>query len=159
MQVNHFSEIEQEFIQRVHTVVWCNAATVDSQGRPRSRILHPIWEGATGWILTQRDSYKSKHLAANPHVSLAYIADITKPVYIDGTAQWVEDRGQKQHIWDLFKAALPPLGYDPEPFFTSVDHEQCGLLQITPWRIAVVTFPAPSQEEGQRIWRRTNVIP
>jgi pyridoxine/pyridoxamine 5'-phosphate oxidase len=87
MVVNNFSEIEQEFIQRVHTIVWCNVATVDSQGRPRSRILHPIWEGSTGWILTQRDSYKSKHLAANPHVSLAYVADITKPVYVDGTAQ------------------------------------------------------------------------
>lgn len=154
MHVQYFADLETEFIQRVHTMVWCNVATVDSQQRPRSRILHPIWEGSTGWILTYRDSYKSKHLAANPYVSLAYIADISKPVYVDCTAQWVADRQQKQHVWDLFKAAPEPLGYDPEPIFQSVDSAKCGLLQLTPWRIALVTFPAPSQEEGQRIWRR-----
>ena len=46
MEVTNFAEIEAEFIERVHTMVWCSAATVDRQGRPRSRILHPIWEGA-----------------------------------------------------------------------------------------------------------------
>jgi uncharacterized pyridoxamine 5'-phosphate oxidase family protein len=157
MHVQHFTDIETEFIQRVHTIVWCNVATVDSQQRPRSRILHPIWEGSTGWILTERASYKSQHLAANPYISLAYIADITKPVYADCTAQWVEDQQQKQHVWDLFAAAPEPLGYDPAPFFGSVADTRCGLLQLTPWRIALVTFPAPSQEEGQRIWRSGSV--
>lgn len=123
MQIKNFSEIEAEFIQRVHSMVWCNVATVDSKQRPRSRILHPIWEGGvsggvTGWILTYRDSYKSKHLVANPYVSLAYIADISKPVYVDCTAAWIEDQQQKQHVWHLFKAAPAPLGYDPRSRFS-----------------------------------------
>jgi hypothetical protein len=42
-----------------------------------SRVLHPIWEGSTGWILTHRGSHKSKHLAANPHTSLAYVRSET----------------------------------------------------------------------------------
>lgn len=63
MEITNFSEIEEEFIQRVHTMGWCNVATVDSRGRPRSRLLHPIWEGITGWIATHRNSHKSKHLA------------------------------------------------------------------------------------------------
>lgn len=153
MKINDFSEIEAEFLQRVHTMVWCNVATVDSRGRPRSRILHPIWEGQTGWIGTHRTSFKSSHLADNPYVSLAYITDIMKPVYVDCRAEWVDDQAEKQRIWDLFKNAPPPLGYDPADTFIQPDHPDFGLLKLTPWRIAIVTFPAPSHEEGQKIWR------
>ncbi|RIK40361.1 MAG: pyridoxamine 5'-phosphate oxidase [Chloroflexi bacterium] len=154
MEVKQFAEIEEEFIQRVHTMIWCNVATVDHKQRPRSRILHPIWEGSTGWIGTHRNSYKSKDLEHNPYVSLAYITDIMKPVYADCIAGWVDDLAQKERIWNLFKNTPPPLGYDPAPDFISPDHENFGLLKLTPWRIAIVTFPAPSHDEGQRIWRR-----
>lgn len=154
MNVKHFSDLEEEFLRRVHTMVWCNVATVDHRQRPRSRLLHPIWEGSTGWIATHRNSYKSKHLARNPYVSLAYITDINKPVYVDCVAEWIEDLDQKQRIWDLFKNTPPPLGYDPAPDFVSPGYEKFGLLKLTPWRIALVSFPALSHEEGQRIWRR-----
>jgi general stress protein 26 len=154
MEAANFSEIEDEFLRRVHTMVWCNMATVDSRQRPRSRIMHPIWEGATGWIGTHRNSYKHKHLLANPYVSLAYITDTFNPVYVDCTAQWIEDLMQKQRIWDLFLHAPPPLGYDPAPTFGSPDDPEFGLLKLAPWRIALVSFPAASHELGQRIWRR-----
>ena len=154
MDVADFADIEEEFIQRVHTMVWCNAATVDSHGRPRSRILHPIWEGTTGWIGTHRNSYKHKNLANSPYMSLAYITDIMKPVYADVTASWEDDPAQKQRVWDLFANTPPPLGYDPAPDFIHPDHENFGVLKLTPWRIALVTFPAPSHNEGQRIWRQ-----
>ncbi len=154
MEVADFAEIEEEFIKRVHTMVWCNVATVDSKGRPRSRILHPIWEGSTGWIGTHRKSYKHKNLANSPYMSLAYITDIMKPVYADVTAAWEDDMGQKQRIWNLFATSPPPLGYDPALDFIRPDHENFGLLKLAPWRIALVTFPAPSHAEGQRIWRK-----
>src|SRR6476620_7354711 len=115
MEVTHFSELEAEFTQRVCTMVWCNVATIDSKQRPRSRILHPIWEGSTGWIATHRNSYKSSHLAHNPYVSLAYITELFKPVYVDCTAEWIEDLDQKYRIWERFKNAPPPLGFDPAP--------------------------------------------
>jgi general stress protein 26 len=152
MRVTNFSDIEAEFIQRVHTMVWCNAATIDSQQRPRSRILHPIWEGSIGWIGTHRNSHKSWHLAQNPYMSLAYIANVMNPVYVDCTAEWVDDLAQKQRIWELFKAAPEPLGYDPALTFISPDHENFGLLKLTPWRIDLVTFPAPSMDEGTKVW-------
>lgn len=154
MRVNSFSEIEAEFIRRAHSMVWCSAATVDSKQRPRSRILHPIWEGSTGWIGTHRNSHKALHLERNPYMSLAYIADVMNPVYVDCTAEWVDDLSEKQRIWDLFKSAPEPLGYDPETTFISPDHETFGLLKLTPWRIDLVSFPAPSFEEGTRVWRR-----
>jgi uncharacterized pyridoxamine 5'-phosphate oxidase family protein len=153
MDVHDFAEIEAEFIQRVHSMVWCSVATIDSKQRPRSRILHPIWEGSTGWIGTHRNSHKARHLAHNPHVSLAYIAEITRPVYADCTTEWVDDLAEKQRVWQLFKDAPEPLGYDPAPIFISPDHEHFGLLKLTPWRIELVTFPADSLNASP-VWRR-----
>jgi hypothetical protein len=153
MEVQNFSEIEAEFIKRVHTMVWCNVATVDSKGRPRSRILHPIWEGSTGWIGTHPDSHKAGHLAKNPHVSLAYITELFKPVYVDCTAEWIHDLDQKKRIWDLFRNTPPPLGYDPAQDFISYDSERFGLLKLTPWRIDLVSFPAESFEKGTLVWK------
>ncbi len=152
MEVKDFAEIEAEFLKRVHAMVWCNAATVDRKGRPRSRILHPIWEGATGWICTHRNSYKRTQVGDNRYASLAYITDIMKPVYVDCTTAWIDDLREKQRVWDLFLNTPPPLGYDPAQDYVRSDHENFGLLKLTPWRIALVSFPAPSQAEGQRIW-------
>lgn len=141
IEVTSFAEIETEFIRRVHTWVWCNLATLDSHNRPRSRIVHPIWEGATGWIGTRRHSPKAKHLAHSPYVSLAYIADLAKPVYINCIAEWADDLADKQHVWDMFLAAPPPLGYDPAPIFQSVDNPNFGLLKLTPWRVELADMP------------------
>jgi general stress protein 26 len=153
MRVNSFSEIEAEFINRVHTMVWCSVATVDSKGRPRSRVLHPIWEGSTGWITTHRSSHKAQHLANNPYVSLAYITNIHRPVYADCTAEWVDDLDEKRRIWDLFKRTPEPLGFDPGLEYVSPEDADFGLLKLTPWRIDLVSFPAPSYEEGTQVWR------
>ncbi len=83
MRVSAFADIEKDFLARVRQIVWCNVATVDRRGRPRSRILHPIWEGRTGWILTGRHTLKTRHLAANPHVSLCYATGDLQQVYVD----------------------------------------------------------------------------
>jgi pyridoxine/pyridoxamine 5'-phosphate oxidase len=69
---NHFDEIAETFDERVRRIVWCTVTTVDTRGRPFSRILHPVWEGATGWIATGRKTLKAKHLAGNPMVALSY---------------------------------------------------------------------------------------
>ena len=38
MEIPSFSAIETEFIDRVHNVVWCNLATIDTRNPPPSRI-------------------------------------------------------------------------------------------------------------------------
>lgn len=133
--VQSFDEIEDNFLEAVEKMVWCNMATVDTKGRPRSRVLHPMWEGSTGWIMTSPKSLKAKHLAENNHISLAYIADPSKPVYVEATAEWVDDNDEKQRIWDLFKDTPEPYGYDPARFFGSVDNPNYGVLKVTPWLI------------------------
>jgi general stress protein 26 len=144
-----FAELEKEFIERVNKMVWCNVATLDTQNRLRSRVLHPIWEGQTGWIGTRRHSLKEKHLAHHPYVSLAYIADLVKPVYVDCTAEWDDSPASKQHVWDMFLAAPPPLGYDPAPIFHSVEHPDFGLLKLTPWRVELADATGESL-----VWKR-----
>ncbi len=64
---------------RVSQALYCNMATIDRQNRPRSRMLHPIWDGSTGWSISWPESHKAKHLHHNPDVSLAYIQDKEKP--------------------------------------------------------------------------------
>lgn len=135
IEVRDFAEIQSEFMQRVTQAVYCNMSTVDRQGRPRSRILHPVWEDATGWVITWRGSHKAKHLQSNPYVSLAYIHDRERPVYADCRAEWMEDEVEKLRIWDLHKNLPAPLGFDPEPHYGSIHHPYYGLLKFIPWRI------------------------
>jgi general stress protein 26 len=154
MHVDSFSEIEEEFRVRVNSSVWCNMATIDGAQRPYSRIIHPIWERSTGWVLTHRDSHKAKQLARNPHVSLSYIrGDIQKPVYVDCGATWEDDLREKGRVWDLVSGTAPPLGFDPTPDFESPANPRFGLLKLTPWRIVLVTFPAASYDLGHKVWR------
>jgi general stress protein 26 len=150
MEVESFAEIEQEFIERVHRMVWCNVATIDTNNHPRSRVLHPMWEGSVGWIMTGRHTVKTKHLAHSPHVSLTYMADVFKPVYIDGTAKWVDDATQKVRIWNLFKNTPPPLGYDNAQFFGSAENPEYGLLKITPTRIELADLFGSAKVWSQR---------
>lgn len=150
MEATSFAEIEAEFIERVHSVVWCSVATLDTHNRLRSRVLHPIWEGATGWIATGRHTVKSKHLAHNPTVALTYMADPLRPVYVECHAEWADDDATKQRIWELFRTTPPPLGYDPALFFGAVDSPDFGVLRLTPWRIELADLFNPDK---QRIWK------
>jgi hypothetical protein len=144
MEVSSFAEIEAPFMERVKKMVWCNVATVDRRDRPRSRIVHPIWEGPVGWVTTRHHMHKAKHLAHNPYVSLAYIADVAKPVYVDCRTEWVDDLEQKRHVWQLCLETPPPVGFDPAPIYERADHTNFALLKLIPWRIEIASFPAES---------------
>ncbi len=145
LNVALFDEIQEEFRRRISQMVWCNVASIDTQGRPRSRILHPLWEDAVGWIAIRRNSFKGKHLEHNPYVSLAYVADVAKPVYVDCKAEWDDTMAAKEHVWNRCLTTPPPLGYDPAPIFGSVQDANFGILKLTPWRIEIANFPANRQ--------------
>jgi len=148
MDVTQFEDIQAEFMRRVTAAIYCTMATVDSQGRPRSRIMHPVWDGPVGWVISWPQSHKAKHLRDNPYVSLAYIHDRDKPVYADCLAEWVNTASEKQRIWDLHKLAPAPLGFDPKPHYDTVTNPYFGLLKFSPWRVEL------AQLEGEPlIWR------
>ena len=52
MEVAQFEDIQTEFMNRAQQAVYCNVATVDRQGRPRSRVMHVIWDGPIGWVIS-----------------------------------------------------------------------------------------------------------
>ena len=153
MDVKSFDEIAEKFNERVARIAWCTVSTVDRRGRPRSRILHPIWEGTTGWILTGRHSFKEKHLAANPHVSLSYWDPKHEQIYADCTAAWEDSMDEKQRLWDLYKSTPPPLGYDPAIIWKSPQDETLGLLKLAPWRIELSGLFDGASGKPPLVWR------
>jgi hypothetical protein len=129
-------------------MVWCSAATVDGDRRPRSRVLHPIWEGSTGWITTDRQSLKARHLREHPYVSLAYVSEPFKPAYADCLAQWEDDETIQRHVWDLLASTPSPLGFDPATIYARLDGSHSdlipfGLLKLIPYRVVLTQFPEP----------------
>ena len=153
MDVTSFADIEQEFLARVARIVWCTVATVDRQGRPRTRILHPIWEGSTGWIATGRDSHKAKHLAENPYVSLSYWDQQHQQVYVDAKAEWVDEPAEKKRLWELYSSTPPPLGYDLGMIWQGgLEDPTYGLLKLTPWRIELFALADMFSGKEPQIW-------
>ena len=127
-------------------------ATLHNDGNPtRSRILHPVWEGSTGWITTRHDSPKIKQLAANPAVSLAYIADLFRPIYVECTAVWDGDLATRQRIWDLLRSLPEPAGFDPALTWGDIEHPENGLLRLTPWRVELNDFVI--RPTVTKVWR------
>jgi general stress protein 26 len=151
MEIANFTAIQDEFMRRVSAAVYCIMATVDRQNRPRTRVIHPIWEGSTGWLISWPQSHKAKHLAHNPHVSLAYLHNKAKPVYAECVAEWITDRVEQQRAWELHQRIPPPLGFDPEPHYGTIDHHYFGVLCFTPWRIELGNLGGESI-----IWREPN---
>jgi general stress protein 26 len=131
-----FAEIAKTFDERVRRIVWCTVTTVDTKGRPFSRILHPVWEGRTGWIATGRNTLKAKHLAGNPNVALSYWDPAHDTVIVQARAEWQDDDATKRRIWDLLANTPPPVGYDPQLFWKGgVTDPTYGVLKLTPTRI------------------------
>jgi general stress protein 26 len=154
MDVGSFADIEADFMERISRIVWCTVTTVDRQGRPRGRLLHPIWEGSTGWIATGRTSFKSKHLAENPYVSLSYWDPKHEQVYADCKTEWIDDLDEKRRLWDLFKSTPEPLGYDLALFWKGGPEDpDFGLLKLEPWRLELWSVVDMMQGTEPRVWR------
>ncbi len=151
MRTTSFEQIRDTFITRVHAAVWCNFITIDERGHPRSRLLHSIWDGQTGYVATRRHSPKSRDIAHSPHVSVAYVSDAVHPVYVDCVAEWADDPETKAHVWNLFLEAPPPVGYDPASIFGSVDDPDFGVLRLIPQRIEL--GDVSGHGERRIVWR------
>ena len=137
--------IAPAFVEMAHRIVWCTAATVDGAGRPRSRILHPLWEwdGATltGWIATSPTPVKRAHLDHSPFISCNYWAPTHDTCLAECKASWAFDDETRTRVWNAFKDAPEPVGYDPAmiPVWTEPTAANFAALRLDPWRLRV--FP------------------
>jgi hypothetical protein len=160
--VSSFAPLADDFLRITAETVFCTATTVDERGRPRNRILHPIFvvrdDRPLGWALTGRTPLKTRHLAANPHMACSYWTPSHDTVFIDCTTSWVEDEEEKREVYDLFRDTPTPLGWGPEgmagygdeqwrnPIFTP--------LRLAPWRVQIMRGEEyPRGELTGQVWR------
>ncbi|WP_067548219.1 pyridoxamine 5'-phosphate oxidase family protein [Nocardia crassostreae] len=138
-----FDAIKADFFRLTSDIVWCTITTVAPGGRPRSRILHPIWEmdgdRPVGWIFTNPSPVKSRHLSANPLVAFSYWSPAQNVVQGEARTSWVDDAATKKHVWDMFTTTPPPMGYDLTAFgVTSSEDPGFTVLRLDPDRIQLL---------------------
>ncbi len=138
-------QISSPFIDVAHRIVWATVATVDAANRPRSRVLHPIWqfdgERLTGWIATGPTPVKVAGIAHSPYVSVSYWDAQHDIATAECRVTWHHDDDTCIRIWNLFKNAPGSVGYDPAiiPVWTDPTRPEFAVLELTPWRLRV--FP------------------
>ena len=133
------------FVDMAHRIVWATVATVDRQGRPRSRILHPYWQwdgGAlTGWIATSPTPLKRAHLGQQPSMSVTYWDPSHDTCTAECDVTWAFDDETRRWVWQLFKEAPAPVGYDPAiipPWSEGPLSPAFAALRLQPWRLRVL---------------------
>ena len=134
------------FVEMAHRIVWATASTVDGQGRPRRRILHPYgeWDGSSlvGWIGTGPTPLKRAHLEHSPYTSINYWSPNHDTCTAECRATWAFDDETCERVWQLLKDAPEPVGYDPAIVPAWKDGARSGAfaaLRLDPWRLRV--FP------------------
>ena len=155
-----YNEIAPAFVEMAHSIVWCTAATVDAKGRPRSRVLHPLWqwdgETLSGWIATGPTPTKLAHLKASSYVSCNYWASNHDTCVAECRAEWAFDTETKQMVWDLFVNAPAPVGYDPAviPGWDNAESPGFAALKLDPWRLRVMPGTVMMEGKGNVLsWR------
>jgi general stress protein 26 len=138
------AEVAPPFIEMAHRIVWCTVATTDAKGRPRTRVLHPLWsfedDVLVGWIATGATSLKTKHLAHTPEVSLTYWHPNQDVCSAEAIASMYTDDVTCQRVWDAFKNAPAPVGYDPAiipPWSGGPLSPEFGAMKLEPTRLFV----------------------
>ena len=141
------------FVEMAHQIVWCSAASVDRRGRPRSRILHPMWQWQdgelVGWIATGPTPLKRAHLDNSPYLSLNYWAPSQDTCVAECRTRWFFDDETCEQVWESFKSTPPPVGYDPGiiPAWDGPTSDTFAALRVEPWRLRV--FPGTVLLQGQ----------
>ncbi len=138
-----FADFKEDFLRFTSEIVLCTVTTVGPDGRPRSRMMHPVWQviddKPVGWIVTSRTPVKARHLAANPFVACSFWSPAQNTVYIDSIASWVEDSEGKKYVWDTFMNTPPPVGYDLSGYgMDGINNPLYAPLRLDPYRVQIM---------------------
>ncbi|MEZ4518540.1 MAG: pyridoxamine 5'-phosphate oxidase family protein [Chloroflexota bacterium] len=159
--MNDLGQTAPAFVEMAHQIVWANVATVDRQGRPRSRILHPIWQWdgdqLVGWIATSPTPTKRAHIENSPYASITYWTPTHDTCTAECAVEWAFDDETRTMVWDVFANGPEPVGYDPRivPAWTSPTADAFAVLRLAPWRLRV--FPGSvlmGQGGDVLVWRQ-----
>lgn len=128
----------ERFVAIAHEIVWCTLSSVDASGRPRSRVVHPVWElgdaGLTGWLTTRSGTPKLGHIEATPYVSCSYWWERHDVAVAECHARVVADRGERERVWALLAATPAPAGFDPAAIWPGGPGDPgFVLVRLSPW--------------------------
>lgn len=150
------ADIAESFVDMAHKIVWASAATVDPEHRPRTRILHPVWdwdgETLSGVVATGPTPAKTADIAHSPRVSFSYWAPNQDTCRADCDVEWATDDETCRETWDRLVSTPEPVGYDPSiipawsegptsPAFT--------VWKLTPYLLRVMPGTTLTGGEGQ----------
>jgi len=159
--MNRLEDVAPAFVAMAHNIVWCSVATVDGKGRPRSRILHPLWEydggTLTGWVATGPTPIKRAHLANSPFVSCNYWSPAQDTCVAECEAEWAFDDDTRTLVWEKFVNAPAPVGYDPAiiPGWDNALSPSFAALRLKPWRLRVMPAEVLLQGSGETlVWQQ-----
>jgi len=139
-----FARTAPAFVEMAHKIVWASVATVDGRERPRSRVLHPYWEledgKLVGWVGTGPTPVKVGDLSARPFASVSYWDPSHDTCQAECRAELLFDPDIRTRVWNLFKAAPAPLGYDPAiiPVWSEPTADSFAVLRLDPYRLRVM---------------------
>ena len=139
----------------VEATVWATVTTVGPDGRPRSRLMHPVWSwdgpAPTALVVARPTPLKLRHLAANPHVACFYWAEHHDTAALDATARWLAEE-ERRAAWEAVAATPPPVGFDPALIWPDgPSSPDFAVLSLTAHRVVARRAGAAAA-----IWRRPN---
>jgi hypothetical protein len=148
-------QIAPAFVEMAHRIVWASGATVDDQGRPWSRVLHPLWtwdgEQLTGLVATSPLSPKRAHLDAHPFISFTYWVPEHDTCTAQCHATWDHSDEGRAAGWQALATAPAPVGYDPAIIagWDDPSSPSFGILRLRPWRLHVMAGAVMLQGQGE----------
>ena len=160
--MTELADIARAFVEVAHRIVWASVATVDASNRPRSRVLHPIWEvvdgDLVGWIATGPTPAKVAHLEHSPYVSVNYWDAQHDVATAECAATWHHDDETCVRVWNLFADGPEPVGYDPAmipPWKDGPTSPAFAALRLSPWHLRVFPGTLLLHGKGEALtWQR-----
>ncbi len=153
-------QIAPAFVGMAHSIAWASVATVDADSKPRSRILHPIWEwdgtDLFGWIAKVPTPLIRAHLAVHPNVSVSYWTTNHDTCAADCLVEWYTDDETRSAVWEKFATGPEPVGYDPSSVPMWEDgptSDAFAVLRLAPYRLRVMPGTVVTEGKGEvRSW-------
>jgi general stress protein 26 len=146
------ADLVADLSEIVGRIVWSVVSTTDRLGRPRSRVMHPVWDfkALDGWIGTRRTPVKVAHLAAQSALTCAYWSPDHDAAFLDCTAEWAQDR-------DAAWAALAQ-GYNPATLWPDgPSSPDFAALRLRPYRIQVIKAASLATGAPTPMWAASEV--